>query len=118
MKKITLELDGQWVLSRRNDEVLPVEFIKTRLKGVPEFLCQESSLVSLSVLFDDGVLSAEDAVNKVKEIFTAQYPDDKTEDILSINVEEYAEIAEAAEDEEDCEETDDKDDDWINKSIP
>lgn len=111
MKKITLELDGQWVLSRRNDEVLPVEFIKTRLEGVPEFLCKESSLVSLSVLFDDGALSVEDAVNKVKEIFTAQYPDDKTEDILSINVEEYAEITEAAEVEEDCEETDDKDDD-------
>lgn len=93
-KKLIVELDGQWVLSHRDDEILPIAAIESELKALDVFECDEGSLTSLFILFDENKIGAEEAKSKIESAFLSKYPQDNIKEILSIQIEDYEESSE------------------------
>lgn len=94
MKKLMVELDGQWVLSHREDEILPIALIESELKALDVFECDESSLTSLCILFDENKIGAEEAKSKIESVFLSKYPREDLQGILSIRIEDHEESSE------------------------
>lgn len=94
MKKLMVELDGQWVLSHREDEILPIAAIESELKALGVFECDESSLTSLCILFDENKIGAEEAKSKIESVFLSKYPREELQGILSIRIEDHEESSE------------------------
>ena len=94
MKKLMVELDGQWVLSHREDEILPIAAIESELKALGVFECDESSLTSLCILFDENKIGAEEAKSKIESVFLSKYPRENIQEILSIQIEDHEESSE------------------------
>ena len=110
-KKLIVELDGRWVLSHREDESLPIAAIESELKALDVFECDESSLTSLFILFDESKIGAEEAKSKIESVFLSKYPQENIGKILSIQIEDYEENSEGPdleEDEEDAKEEEPK----------
>lgn len=86
MRKLTIELDGGWVLRHRDDDELPVAIIKNELVKVKGVEIKDSSHTSITVIYDEK--SADDSAIKscVTELFAKQYPDDAAKDILSFQL--------------------------------
>ena len=93
-KKLIVELDGQWVLSHREDEILPIAAIESELKALGVFECDESSLTSLCILFDENKIGAEEAKSKIESVFLSKYPREELQGILSIRIEDREESSE------------------------
>ena len=93
-KKLIVELDGQWVLSHREDEILPIAAIESELKALDVFECDESSLTSLCILFDENKIGAEEAKSKIESVFLSKYPREELQGILSIRIEDREESSE------------------------
>lgn len=93
-KKLIVELDGQWVLSHREDEILPIAAIESELKALDVFECDEGSLTSLFILFDENKIGAEEAKSKIESAFLSKYPQENIKEILSIQIEDYEESSE------------------------
>lgn len=91
MKRMIVELDGQWVLSHREDEILPIAAIESELKALDVFECDESSLTSLCILFDENKIGAEEAKSKIESVFLEKYPRENIREILSIQIEDHEE---------------------------
>ena len=91
MKRMIVELDGQWVLSHREDEILPIAAIESELKALDVFECDESSLTSLCILFDENKIGAEEAKSKIESVFLSKYPREDLQGILSIRIEDREE---------------------------
>ena len=104
-KKLIVELDGQWVLSHRDDEILPIAAIESELKALDVFECDEGSLTSLFILFDENKIGAEEAKSKIESAFLSKYPKENIKEILSVQIEAYEESSEEPEIEEDDEES-------------
>ena len=104
-RKIIIELDGQWVLSHRDDEILPITAIESELKALDVFECDEGSLTSLFILFDENKIGAEEAKGKIESAFLSKYPHENIKEILSIQIEDYEENSEELEIEEEDEES-------------
>ena len=96
-RKIIIELDGQWVLSHRDDEILPITAIESELKALDVFECDEGSLTSLFILFDENKIGAEEAKSKIERAFLSKYPQENIKEILSIQIEDYEESFEEPE---------------------
>ena len=96
-KKLIVELDGQWVLSHRDDEILPIAAIESELKALDVFKCDEGSLTSLFILFDENKIGAEEAKSKIERAFLSKYPQENIKEILSIQIEDYEESFEEPE---------------------
>lgn len=94
MKKLMVELDGQWVLSHRDDEILPIALIESELKALGVFECDESSLTSLCILIDENKIGAEEAKSKIESVFLSKYPREELQGILSIRIEDREESSE------------------------
>ena len=97
MKKLMVELDGQWVLSHREDEILPIALIESELKALGVFECDESSLTSLCILFDENKIGAEEAKSKIESVFLSKYPRENIREILSVRIEDREESSEEPE---------------------
>ena len=93
-KKLIVELDGQWVLSHREDEILPIAAIESELRALDVFECDESSLTSLCILFDENKIGAEEAKSKIESVFLSKYPREDLQGILSIRIEDCEESSE------------------------
>ena len=91
MKRMIVELDGQWVLSHREDEILPIAAIESELKAFDVFECDESSLTSLCILFDENKIGAEEAKSKIESVFFSKYPRENIREILSVRIEDHEE---------------------------
>ena len=96
-KKLIVELDGQWVLSHREDEILPIAAIESELKALDVFECDESSLTSLLILFDENKIDVEEAKSKIENAFLSKYPQENIKEILFIQIEDYEESSEEPE---------------------
>lgn len=91
MKRMIVELDGQWVLSHREDEILPIAAIESELKALDVFECDESSLTSLCIVFDENKIGAEEAKSKIESVFLEKYPRENIREILSVQIEDHEE---------------------------
>ena len=88
MKKLIIELDGQWVLSHRGDEVLPVDAIEGELSTLGIFKCGGGTLTSLFVFFDENKIDAAAAKDKVTGVFADLYPAEDASGLLTLSVED------------------------------
>ena len=104
-KKLIVELDGPWVLSHREDEILPIAAIESELKTLDVFECDEGTLTSLFILFDENNIGAEEAKSKIESAFLSKYPQENVKEILSIQIEDYEESSEELEIKEEVEES-------------
>ncbi|MCH5163184.1 MAG: AAA family ATPase [Clostridiales bacterium] len=86
MKKLTIEFDGAWVLQHRDDDELPIAILKnelSKLSGVQE---KDSSLTSLTLVFDEQKADTGDITELIKKLIADRYPQDKSDDILSVEI--------------------------------
>lgn len=90
-KRITIEFDSSWVLQHRDDDLLPVSALEGDLAACGLFEREDSSLTSLCMLFDAEALDAGQAEGKVREIFSARYPQEDAAQVLSVQVEDVSE---------------------------
>ncbi len=89
LKRFEIELSGEWVLSRRDDEVYPIEklkrFAEENLADVLVFNFSSLTQLSFNVVCDD--FSRQDVEDKFVTFFNKTYsPVDDTEDILTFEV--------------------------------
>ena len=95
-KKLIIELDGQWVLQHREDELLPIAAIESELNKLGVFECSEGSLTSLVVLFDEDAIGDEAVLEKLAAILSDKYPREDLGNILSVQIEGGEESGNAA----------------------
>lgn len=84
-------------MSHRDDEILPIAAIESELKALDVFECDEGSLTSLFILFDENKIGAEEAKSKIERAFLSKYPQENIKEILSIQIEDYEESFEEPE---------------------
>lgn len=83
-KKFKVEFDGAWVLSHRNDDILPVEAMRTELVQHKHLIIKDPTLTSLTVVYSEQTADYSGLKRVVMEFFRNRYPDDNPKDVLSI----------------------------------
>ena len=83
MKKLTIELDGSWILQHRNDNELPISVLKKELVKVTGLEVTESSLTSLTVVYNEQDTNESSIINCVMQVFFELYPECIVKDIVS-----------------------------------
>ncbi len=97
MKKLTIELDGNWVLRHRDDDELPIAILKSELSKLNGVEIDGSSFTSLTVTYDDKNVDLALVKRHVTQIFTNKYPQEKSDGIpVSYHVDEVTEKKEDA----------------------
>ena len=92
MKQLTVEFDGNWILSHRSDDELPVIMLKNELKKAG-YEVKTSSLTALTLVFDEvksDYLGIEDLI---LGLFEDKYPDDGVKEKMWFSLGEVAEAA-------------------------
>lgn len=83
MKKLTIELDGNWVLKHREDDELPVAVLETQLRKISGIKIKDSTLTALTVTYDDNNVERTGITGYVLKLFAEKYPQDNAGEILS-----------------------------------
>ena len=92
MKKIlTVQFDGNWVLSRRGDALLPVDLIKGELLSIDGFSLMDQTFDRISFSFEGNILSASEAEDKISKLLSAAYEGEEAGKIFSVELGDYAE---------------------------
>lgn len=79
---LTVDLAVSFVLEHKEDDPLPIELIKRKFETEQGVDVRKASFTSLSLVLDNGVDS--DAISeKIRQIFSAQYPEDG--EVLSLS---------------------------------
>ena len=91
MKKLTIELDGNWVLLHRDDEELPVEILKAELAKSGGVEIKESSLTSITVVYDENTSDGGGIKELVTRLISARYDGVNVNDIVSFQSGDYIE---------------------------
>ncbi|MDE6691749.1 MAG: AAA family ATPase [Clostridia bacterium] len=86
MKKLTIELDGGWVLRHRDDEQLPVAVIKSELAKVSGVEVKDSSHTSITVIYDDNRCDERAIRSCVISLFAKQYPEETVPDVVTFQL--------------------------------
>ncbi len=97
-KKITLEFNSVWVLSRQNDEVLPVKFVISKIKEICPVQILDDSITSCELLIDFSDESKETAqlIENVSKIIADTYSISDVSQVLDYTVSDYADETESA----------------------
>lgn len=82
MKKLTIELDGNWVLQHRDDDELPVAILKSELSKLSGVEIKDSSYTSLTIVYDDKNTNLANVKQCVTQTFTNNYPQEKSDGIV------------------------------------
>lgn len=95
IKKLKIELEARWVFSHRNDDKLPISFVRDELLKADGIKTESDSLTSLTVVYDSAVISCGELKGKIKSLISAKYPDEDV--VITFSEEDAAE--ESAEEE-------------------
>ncbi len=86
MLKLIISLSGSWVLSRRGDDVLPVDLlaktIAERFGG--KLVIEDSGLTELVVTINNEAGDTEEIIAKIRGIFSEHYSPEEANKVLSI----------------------------------
>lgn len=74
MKKITIEFDGNWVLSHRNDDVLPIELLKKKLEKINGIVINATSLTNITIAIEQNCEIFETFDSYIMEYIRKTYP--------------------------------------------
>lgn len=91
MKKLTIELDGNWVLQHRDDDRLPVAVLSDELSKLSGVEINGSTLTTLTIIYDDKHVDLANVKQCVAQIFTDNYPQEKSDGFLSYEVDDVTE---------------------------
>lgn len=105
-RQIVVELEGEWVLKHRDDDELPVNRLEEALKAAGYSNIEDTTLTSLTLILDNESIKTSQLENDIKNTFLSVYPDEKVEEILSIQVSEVVSQTEK----QDSDDDDDEDD--------
>ncbi len=95
-KQLIIELDANWVLSHREDEHLPIDTLAEELKKLDVVESAAKTLTSLTLLIKEDA-QTEKVSEQVQWAFSAAYPLENIDDILTMNVSDAPEAEEGAE---------------------
>lgn len=86
MIRIVVSLAGGWVLKHRDDELLPIEFLKKEIQAKygDSIIITDASLTELDLKLGEDILDGELCANEIKKIFSKHYGLDQENDIISI----------------------------------
>lgn len=90
-KKIVIELNGNWILQHRNDDELPIEAIRNELLKDQTLQVKESTLTSLTIIYDEGNTNHSEIESDVISFFKTRYPKDDLKGVISFYSETYEE---------------------------
>lgn len=90
-KKIVIELNGNWILQHRNDDELPIEAIRNELLKDQTLQVKESTLTSLTIIYDEGNTNHSEIESDVISFFKTRYPKDDLKEVISFYSETYEE---------------------------
>lgn len=82
-KKLIIVLDGEWVLAHRNDDELPADAIKSILSKDKNIVIGDSSLTSVTVIYDEAATNFSDLQRCVIDFFKSNYPQETPKDVLT-----------------------------------
>jgi len=84
--RIVVSLAGGWVLKHRDDELLPIEFLKKEIQAKygDSIIITDASLTELDLKLGEDILDGELCASEIKNIFSEHYGLDQENDILSI----------------------------------
>lgn len=85
MKRIVVELAGDWVLKHREDEELPIAKLKSLLQG-NEVSVESASLTSITLLVHDEEQDADRVADLIKTAFLSNYPGEQVDEILNLEI--------------------------------
>ena len=88
-KKIVIELNGNWILQHRNDDELPIEAIRNELLKDQTLQVKESTLTSLTIIYDEGNTNHSEIESDVISFFKTRYPKDDLKGVISFYSETY-----------------------------
>ena len=92
MKKLIIELNGNWVLQHRTDDVLPVTALEKELSKLSGVKVQDSTLTALTITYDDKNAECAGLVGYITRLFCERYPDDKSDDVLFFETHDIKEV--------------------------
>lgn len=91
LKKISLELDGEWVLKYKYSEKLPInifiDLVSDRFKGDIEVL--NTSFTDCEIIIKNSEISKQDIKYTIEEIISENF-DIKEDEIISLNVDDFS----------------------------
>ena len=110
-KKIIIVLPGPWVLSRRKDDVLPIQFLVSLVKEKygDDLTIEKANLTELRVTLKVDNATTKDLSQDLRMAFNTHYELSESDDVFGITVEDITE--EPSEDKETDHSTEDKDSD-------
>lgn len=88
-KKISLSFDSSWVLSKRDEEVLPVEAFLTALKEVLSVDVLHSSLTDCEAVVNDEELDCDAIDAIILEILLNKFELDKKSDLFELSITDF-----------------------------
>ena len=98
--EIVVSLNDSWVLDHRDDDLLPIDFLKKEIKEKLQDLVTVgySSLTELSLHLKDEKGKGDEVAKKILAIFSKRYGTDVKDDIISFKVDNVEETARRKED--------------------
>ena len=84
IKKILVEFESDWVLSRRGDEVLPVNKLAESLKGDDKIKSMHSTLTSLELTYDAQDFNEGEVLSNLRQLIRNNYPDEDNGDFFTV----------------------------------
>ncbi len=89
MLKLLISLSGSWVLSHRDDEILPIDYlikvVEEQFKD--ELQVEDSGFTNLTLIVKGDGAKAEDIIAKIRKVFRENYSLDNDNNVLLIKTE-------------------------------
>lgn len=100
LKKVTINFDNMWVLSKKDDDVLPVQVITDRLKKRPEVEVLYTSLACCEFVVKDSKYDEKALMQMVNQLLTECFSIDESNDAVEVLMSDYVEKPEQKSDDE------------------
>ena len=91
-KKIVVSFDSTWILSKRDEAVLPVEAFVENIKKTLGVTVLDTSLTECELVFADDKLTGDELKQKVLNLVKQQFGMDTVEGIVECVVSDYTQV--------------------------
>ena len=83
MKKLTIEIENEWILAHRNDDELPIDVLESALGKVESIKVLHSSVYTLTLVYNENNTPAGEVEEMVVRLLSEHYPEDSMKEKLS-----------------------------------
>lgn len=88
-KKISLSFDSSWVLSKKDDEKLPVEAFVDCVEDLLDVEILDTSLTDCEIVIKDDSISEEEIENKIESLLKKLFANDSFADFVEYSISDY-----------------------------